>query len=88
MPSIKPRLTFKYALRQCKKDEDAIRADQYAKLLLDKDMVSFWKHINKSNNTKSLATTISGDAGENEVVEMWLDHYKSILKSVKNNSKK
>ena len=35
------RLTFKYALRQCKKDEDAIRSDQYAKSLLHKDMVSF-----------------------------------------------
>ena len=35
------RLKFKYALRQCKRNEDAIRADQYAKSLLDKDMVSF-----------------------------------------------
>ena len=46
------RLTFKYALRQCKKNEDAIRSDQYVKSLLDKDMVSCWKHINKSNTTR------------------------------------
>ena len=78
------RLTFKYALRQCKKDEDAIRSNQYAKLLLDKDMVSFWKHINKSNNTRvPLATTIGGVTDENEIAEMWQDHYKSILNSVK-----
>ena len=36
---------FKYALRQCKGNEEAIRPDQHAKSLFDKDMVSFWKHI-------------------------------------------
>ena len=34
-----------------------------------------------------LATTIDGVTGENEIAEMWQDHYKSILNSVKNNSK-
>ena len=57
------RLTFKYALQQCKKDEDAIRSDP----LLDKDMVSFWNHINKFNNTRvAFATTIGGVTGENK----------------------
>ena len=35
------RLQFKYAHRQCKMNEDAISADKYAKLLLDKDILSF-----------------------------------------------
>ena len=48
------RLKFKYVLRQCKRNEDAIRVDQYAKSLLDKDMVLFWKHIRKSNNVRVL----------------------------------
>ena len=78
------RLTFKYALRQCKKDKDAIQSDQYAKSLLDKDMVSFWKNINKSNTTRvPLATTIDGVTGDSEIAEMWQDHYKTILNSVK-----
>ena len=82
------RLKFKYALRQCKKNEDAIRADQYAKSLLDKDMVSFWKHIRKSNNVRvPLASTVGGVTGESEFAEMWQDHYKSILNSVKNNTR-
>ena len=34
-----------------------------------------------------LGTTIDGVTGENEIAEMWQDHYKSILNSVKNNSK-
>ena len=46
------RLQFKYALRQCRMNEDAIRADKYAKSLLDKDILSFWKHIRKSNNAR------------------------------------
>ena len=57
----------------------AIRADKYAKSLLDKDILSFWKHIGKSDNARvPLATTIGGITGENEIAEMWQDHYKSI----------
>ena len=36
---------FKYALRQCKRNEEAIRADEHAKSLFDKDMVLSWKKI-------------------------------------------
>ena len=79
------RLKFKYALRQCKRNEDA---DRYAKSLLDKDMVSFWKHIRKSNNVRvPLASTVGGVTGESEIAEMWQDHYKSISNSVKNNTR-
>ena len=68
--------------------EDAIRADQYAKSLLDKDMVSFWRHIRKSNNVRvPLAYTVEGVTGESEIAEMWQDYYKSILNSVKNNTR-
>ena len=59
------RLMVKYALRQCKRNEEAIRADQHAKSLFDKDMVSFWKHIRKENNGRvPFATTIGGVTGE------------------------
>ena len=82
------RLQFKYSLRQCRMNEEAIRADKYAKSLLDKDMLSFWKHIRTTNNVGvPLATTIGGITGENEIAEMWQDHYKSILNSVKTNSR-
>ena len=82
------RLKFKYALRQCKRNEDAICADQYTKSLLDKDIVSLWKHIRKSNNVRvPLAFTVGGVTVESEIAEMWQDHYKSILNSVKNNTR-
>ena len=70
----------------CRMNEDAIRADKYAKSLLDKDILSFWKYIRKSNNARvPLAITICGITGENEIAEMWQVHYKSILNSVKTN---
>ena len=49
-------------------------------------MVSFWKHIRKENSARvPLATIIGGVTCETNIVEMWQDHYKSILISVKGN---
>ena len=49
-------------------------------------MVSFWKHIRKENSARvPLATTIGDVTGETDIAEMWQDHYKSILNSVKGN---
>ena len=82
------RLQFKYALQQCRMNEDVIRADKYAKSFIDKDIVSFWKHIRTSNNARVPLTTTIGDAtGEDEIAENCQDHYKSILNSVKTNSR-
>ena len=78
------RLKFKYALRQCKDNEDAFRSDQYGKSLFEKDVPSFWKHIGKNNNTRvPLATSINGVTGESNLADMWQDYYESILNSVK-----
>ena len=77
------RLQFKYALRQgtCMVNEVVIRVDKYAKSLLHKDMLSFWKHIRDSNNARvPLTATMTS---ENGIAEMWQDHYKSLLNSVK-----
>ena len=46
------RLRFKYAHRQCNQNEKSIRADQYSKSLMNKDMTSFWDSIRKSSNTR------------------------------------
>ena len=42
---------FKYALRRCNQNEKSIRADQYAKSLMNKDIPLFWDSIRKSSNT-------------------------------------
>ena len=42
------RLRFKYTLRICRQNEQAIRANAHAKALLEKDMLSFWKGVKKT----------------------------------------
>ena len=83
------RLRFKYDLRQCNQNEKSIRADQYAKSLMNKDMTSFWDSIRKSTNTRiPLASMMVNCTGEENIVHMWQDHYNSLLNSVKGNSSK
>ena len=82
-------MRFKYALRQCNQNEKSIRADQYAKSLMNKDMTSFWDSIRKSSNTTiPLASMIDNYTGEENIAHMWQDHYNSFLNSVKGNSSK
>ena len=83
------RLRFKYALRQCNQNEKSIRADQYAKSLMNNDMTSFWDSIRKSSNTRiPPASMIDNCTGEENIAHMWQGHYNSLLNSVKGNSSK
>ena len=79
------RLKFEFALRQCKQNVDANMANEHAKLLMNKDMNSFWSGIRKSNNSRlPLATTVNQCTGESNIAEMWQDHHTLILNSVQN----
>ena len=79
------RLRFTYAPRQCNQNEKSIRADQYAKSLMNKDVTSFWDSIRKSSNTIIPVASIIDNCTEN-IAYMWQDHYNSLLNSVKGNS--
>ena len=53
------RLRFKYAFRQCRANEDMMRADALAHSLKSKDSTSFWKDVRKMANSKiSLASKL------------------------------
>ena len=53
------RSHFKYALRQCKRSEDTIKADRLAGDLLQHNVVDFWKNVrNLSSNKASNSTCI------------------------------
>ena len=83
------RLRFKYALRQCSQNEKSIRADQYAKSLMNKVMTSLKDSIRKSSNTRiPLASMIDNCTDEENIAHMWQDHYNSLLNSVKGNCSK
>ena len=51
-------------------------------------LIRIWFHSGNISDKKTrvpLATTIGGVTGETDIPEMWQDHYKSILNSVKGN---
>ena len=75
------RAQFKYALRYCLKNEKDLRA----KALADKfaknpcNMVTFWKEVRKLNGDSPLAQSVDGVSGEANIVDMWKNHFSSIL---------
>lgn len=84
------RAQFKLAVRFCKQHEDRLRADAYAKSLMEKDYSKFWYSIRKSNNVKctKFANTINGCTGDNEIADMWMSHYKDLYNSVNDSESK
>ena len=78
------RLSFKYAIRQVKRNEDRARADALAKYLESKNDKSFWKNVSKINRKHlPLPNVLNGCHGEKDIVNMWGDHYETLLNCVK-----
>ena len=83
------RIRFKSTLRECRQNEETIRANAHANSLMKKDMTSFWKGIKKDNNTKiPLAPMADNCIGDKEICDMWQTHYKQLLNSVVTSSSK
>ena len=84
------RIRFKRTLRECRQNEETIRANAHANSLMKKDMTSFWKCIFKrDNNTRvPLAPMVDNCIGDKEVCDMWQTHYKQLLNSVETSSSK
>ena len=75
------RIRFKRTLRECRQNEEIIRANEHAKSLMEKDMTLFWKGIKKNYNSKvPLAPMINNCVGEKDICDMWQAHYKDLLK--------
>ena len=63
--------------------EETARADALATSLSHKYMMAFWKSIrNMSDKIISPARSINGITGEEEISEMWSQHYSGILNCV------
>ena len=76
------RLHFKYALRNCKRNESRIKSDKLANKLLAKDSISFWKGIKNSNTSSHvLANNIDGVTGTDNISDFWKDKYCNLLNS-------
>ena len=81
----KTRAYFKYTLRLCKANLSKNHADSLARKLLSKDTKQFWKEIKKLKGdcNNNVAFTIENVSGEQNICNLWKDHYESILNSSK-----
>lgn len=74
MKSCKTR--FKYALRQCRRNEETHKANALAEKMLQKRYDIFWKEVKFVNSAKvSLPNNIGNVSGPNDIANMWKDHY-------------
>ena len=82
-------IQFKYALRQCRSDEEMNRADALARSLQCKDTTSFWKGIKGMRDSSvPLATKLGNAVGDVNITKLWQDHFSTLLNSVQNDESK
>ena len=83
------RLRFKYALRQCRCDEEQNRADALARSLHFKDTTDFWKGVRGIEDSRvPLATKVGDAVGDANITELCQDHFSALLNSVQNEGSK
>ena len=75
---------YKYAVRFISRNEQAMRADSMASKMMSNNINYFWKEVRSLNNCKSsLPSTVEGVSGENNVAELWRQHYSSLFNCLK-----
>ena len=83
------RIRFKYVLRQCRANEEMMRADALAHSLSSRDSTSFWKDVGKMANSKvPVASQVENAVGSYEITDMWQIHFSDLLNSVHNTDSK
>ena len=69
------RLSFKYALRRCKRQVEMAKADAIAKDFNSKNVREFWKKVQKTQNSRiPLPTNVDGCVSKEDVANMWQTH--------------
>ena len=89
MPIRRSCVYFKYPVRKCKEDVTKNSAESLDLKLLEKSDAMFWKEIKKLNNTHvPVVSTIAGVTGPKSIINMWQHHFKSLLNSSSDKSRK
>lgn len=77
------RLHFKYSLRFCRRKKNLHTSNAIAEKLLSKNSGDFWKEIKRVKKQKPIsATTINGETDEQNITDIWRNHYSAIFSSV------
>ena len=77
------RAAFKLVLRQCERNEDAMRAEALAAKLRSGKATSFWGEVKRvSGCTRKLPQSVDHVSGDTNIAELWKLKYEGILNSV------
>ncbi|KAI3384051.1 hypothetical protein SNEBB_004870 [Seison nebaliae] len=77
------RANFKYALRQCRQEEDRIRAELLSSKLCSGDVAAFWHQMRNIKGSKNVfAKRVDGAVGAKEINNLWRDKFQDVLNSV------
>ena len=83
------RARFKYALRQCRLDEQCISRENLACSRQCHDVNNYWNNISLLNKSKStLSNCINGTKRESDIADLWKNHYSILLNSSVDDSSK
>ena len=74
---------FKRNKRLCEKNCEILKAERLASKLCNNDLKNFWKDIKHLHNARlPNPSNVSGASGVENVKNMWLYHYQSLLNSI------
>ena len=77
------RSHFKRNKRLCEKNAEILKAERLASKLCNNDFKNFWKDIKHMNNARlPNPSNVGGASGVENVKNMWLHHYQSLLNSI------
>ena len=77
------RADFKYAMRECRRDEEALRAEAMAEKLRDGDYRGFWKCVGGGGGTSVRPDRIDGAVGDESIANIWARKFGGVLNCVK-----
>ena len=74
------RLSFKYALRKCKRERDIFNVNKLALSLLKKEQSGFWSLVKQQLGGRTpLPPSFGGVTGSVSIANMWANHFKSLF---------
>ena len=83
------RASFKFKLRQCKREEARVRADILANDIVKRNSTQLWKHVSKQNRRCMIpADTVGGATGRDSIACMWQNHFANLFNYVDSASDK